>query len=90
MALALVLVAPLTAPPLHAEEGKKEPDWAKAFAKRDTNGDGKLSLMEFKTGLEDKALQTADARFKKLDTDGDGGLTLDEFKTRTPPPAKKA
>ena len=89
IALAFIGGASLAVPALRAEDVKKEPDWNKAFARRDGNGDGKLTLIEFKSGLKDKALETADARFKKLDTDGDGSLTLEEFKTRPQPPVKK-
>jgi Ca2+-binding EF-hand superfamily protein len=64
---------------------KKAPDPAKIFAKRDANGDGSLTLEEFKTGLKDKALEVADKRFKRLDSNGDSKLSLDEFKAGIKP-----
>ena len=68
-----------------ADGEKKRPDPEQIFKKRDANGDGSLSLEEFKTGMPEKALTRADARFKKLDTSGDGKLSLDEFKAGLPP-----
>jgi Ca2+-binding EF-hand superfamily protein len=59
-------------------DGKRDPE--KMFKKKDADGNGSLSLEEFKTGMPEKALPKADARFKKLDTNGDGQLSLDEFK----------
>lgn len=75
------------APALSAEGEKKAPNPEKVFAKKDANGDGSLTLDEFKTGLKDKALESADRRFKKMDGDGDGKLSLEEFKAGMP--AKK-
>lgn len=86
LATSLLLLLPafsVTAAEEKADE-KTAPDLAKMFAQRDANGDGSLSLDEFKAGLKDKALENADKKFKKLDTDGDGKLSLDEFKTRKP------
>jgi Ca2+-binding EF-hand superfamily protein len=82
------LVVLAFAPAVFAAEGKKAPDPAKIFARKDTNSDGSLTLDEFKAGLKDKALETADKRFKKIDTNGDGNVSLDEFKAGMP--AKKA
>jgi len=59
--------------------GGKRPDPARVFKKKDADGDGKLSLEEFKAGMPEKALTKADDRFKKLDTNGDGSLSLEEF-----------
>ena len=76
-------------PALAAEgEGKKAPNPEKAFAKKDANSDGSLSLDEFKAGLKDKALENAGKRFKMLDSNSDSKLSLDEFKAGMP--AKKS
>ena len=67
---------------LAAKEKKaagKQPNPAKVFSKKDADGDGKLSLDEFKSGMPERALTKADARFKKLDTNGDDSLSLEEF-----------
>jgi len=64
---------------------KKAPDPEKIFAKRDANGDGSLTLDEFKTGLKDKALESADKRFKRLDSNSDSKVSLDEFKAGMKP-----
>ena len=64
----------------------KAPDPQKIFSKKDANSDGFLTLEEFKTGLKDKPLETAEKRFKKSDTDGDGKLSFDEFKAGLPKP----
>ncbi len=50
------------------------------FAKRDANGDGQLSLDEFKAGMpEDKAARAGEI-FAKIDTNSDGALSKDEMK----------
>lgn len=64
----------------------KAPDPQKAFAKKDANSDGSLTLDEYKSGMKDKQLANADKRFKKIDTDGDGKLSFDEFKAGMPKP----
>ena len=51
------------------------------FKRLDTNGDGFLSLDEFKArpkAKEDPA--RAEAVFKKIDTNGDGKISLEELK----------
>ncbi len=63
-----------------ADAPKKDRDPAKFFQKKDANGDGFLTLEEFKTGMPEKAAAKAEGRFKKLDTSGDGKVSLDEFK----------
>ena len=54
------------------EKAKKKPDPAKMFEKKDANGDGSLTLDEFKKGMKEKQLEFAEKRFKRLDADGDG------------------
>ena len=52
-----------------------------AFKKIDTDGNGSLSLDEFKASPQGQKLaKKAEARFKKLDADSNGSLSLDEFK----------
>jgi Ca2+-binding EF-hand superfamily protein len=94
--LALVVTCCLLSATALAEKGekgekgqRKKPDAAKIFQKRDANGDGSLSLDEFKTGMPEKAVARADVRFKKLDTSGDGKLSLEEFKAGMQPRPKK-
>ena len=49
--------------------------------KFDTNGDGFLSLDEFKARpMAQKYPAAAEAIFKKIDTNGDGKVSLDEMK----------
>ena len=56
------------------------------FKKLDTNGDGVLSLDEFKAGpMAKKDLAKAEEIYKKMDTKGDGKVTLEEFKAHRPP-----
>ncbi len=62
------------------EKAKKKPDPAKMFEKKDADGDGALTLDEFKKGMKDKQLEGAEKRFKRLDADGDGKITLEEMK----------
>ena len=64
----------------------KAPDPQKAFARKDANSDGSLTLDEYKTGMKDKQLEKADKRFKKIDTNGDGKVSFDEFKAGMPKP----
>ena len=85
---AVSVVALVVAPAAFAAEGKKTPDPAKIFARKDTNSDGSLTLDEFKAGMKDNALDKADRRFKKIDSNSDGKLSLDEFKAGMP--AKKS
>jgi Ca2+-binding EF-hand superfamily protein len=67
---------------LHAATNRERAkrDSAEAFKKLDTNGDGKISLDEFKAGpMGKKDPAKAEEMFKKKDTDGDGFLSLEEF-----------
>lgn len=51
------------------------------FKKLDSNGDGGISLDEFKAGPRaQKDPSKAEERFKQLDTNGDGKLSLEELK----------
>jgi Ca2+-binding EF-hand superfamily protein len=70
---------------LAADGERKRPDPEQIFKKKDANGDGALSLEEYKAGMPEKALTRADERFKKLDSSGDGKLSLDEFKAGMKP-----
>jgi hypothetical protein len=47
------------------------------FDRRDTNGDGTLSRVEFLASQPDA--DSGSARFMKMDRDGDGSLSRDEF-----------
>lgn len=76
-AVAVALLCPLD---VSVAEEKKAPDPEKIFKRKDANGDGMLTLDEFKTGLKDKPLEMAEKRFGKMDSNGDGKLSLDEFK----------
>ena len=62
------------------EKARKKPDPAKMFEKKDADGDGALTLDEFKKGMKDKQLENAEKRFQRLDADGDGKVTLEEMK----------
>jgi len=63
-----------------AEEGAKKGKGKDAFAKMDTNSDGKLSEEEFTAGKSDKALENAKKKFATLDADKDGSVTKEEMK----------
>jgi len=75
--LSFVLVASLSTPAM--AEGPKDHKGEKhedAFKKADANGDGKLSLDEFKTLVK----KDAEVKFAAADTDKDGFVTPAEFK----------
>jgi len=66
-------------------KGERPPPEA-IFKKLDTNGDGAISLEEFKASPRGKMDPTkAEEIFKKIDTNGDGSLSLEEFKAHKPP-----
>jgi hypothetical protein len=63
-------------------EGKKgPPDPEKAFARKDADKNGTLTLDEFKAGMKEPRVAKAPEQFKKLDANGDGKVTLNEFKS---------
>ena len=49
------------------------------FTQADSNGDGKLTLDEYKNLRTLIAEKRTEARFQKLDTAGTGAVTLDEM-----------
>jgi len=59
------------------EGDKPKQDPAAMFAKKDKNGDGKVSKDEFLAGAKDAA--KAEAAFTAKDKDKDGFLTKEEF-----------
>jgi hypothetical protein len=64
----------------------KHPKAEQVFKKIDTNGDGSLSLEEFKAGPRaQKNPEKAEQIFKKMDADSSGGVSLEEFKNFRPP-----
>jgi len=75
--LVAVAAMPVVATPV---QDKKAPDPEKTFKRKDTDGDGFLSITEFKAKLKDKQLENADKRFARLDTNADKKVSLDEFK----------
>ena len=73
----VVSVIMLTA---HASAAEKTLDSDKAFQQRDKDGDGFLSLEEFKAVMKDDAVkEKAGKWFAARDKDGDGKLSAAEF-----------
>ena len=72
----------LFANPISAQEKdkKKKRDPEAIFKKLDKDGNGKLTLEEFKGKRTGEKAEAAEKRFKRLDKDGDGSVTLEEFK----------
>lgn len=77
-ALVLGLVSPLAAAD-KPEKPKQQQDPEAVFKRLDKDGNGSLTLEEFR-GKRDPV--KAEAAFKRLDKDGNGVLSLDEFKNR--------
>ncbi|MGL4400536.1 MAG: EF-hand domain-containing protein, partial [Luteolibacter sp.] len=70
-------------------EKPKAPNPEKMFKKLDTDGNGSLSLEEFKAsprGQKDPA--KAEEAYKKMDADSKDGVSLEEFKAAAPAPGK--
>lgn len=62
--------------------GHHHPSPEEIIKRLDTDGDGTLSLDEFKAGkLAQKNPERAEDHFKKVDADGNGFVTPDELKT---------
>ena len=79
LTLSLVGLAALPLWAAEKEKPAKPRDPAKIFSRRDADGDGKLTLDEFKAGMKEPAVAKADQRFKKIDADGNGTVSLKEF-----------
>ena len=70
------------------KEEPKRPSPEEAFKKMDTNGDGQISLDEFKASMAERAksrgrempADMVEKRFKAMDTDANGTVSLEEFK----------
>lgn len=78
--LALALIAAMFSPGILFAQDKKKPDPEAQFKKLDKDGDGKVSLAEFKGKRTGDKATKAEEQFKKRDKDSDGFLTLEEFK----------
>lgn len=76
---AIALAFGLCAPAFAADEKPKATP-EEAFKKADKDGDGKVSLAEFKGKKEGDKATKAETAFKAKDKDSDGFLSLEEFK----------
>jgi Ca2+-binding EF-hand superfamily protein len=76
--LVMAVLLGLCIPVLAQQKKGGNPD--EAFKKMDKDGDGKLSLAEFKGKREGDKATKAEATFKAKDKDADGFLSLEEFK----------
>ena len=87
MGAMLLLPAQLFAqgPPRPAE---MEAERAALFAQADTDGNGTLSLDEFKTFESLVRDKMTEHHFKHLDANGDGAVTLEELQADRPGPGR--
>ena len=85
MGTVLTLAAPLFAqsPPCPAEIDAERDA---LFAQADADGNGTLSLAEFKTFESLMRDKMTEHQFNRLDTTGDGVVSLDELKAGRPGP----
>src|SRR5438552_4150710 len=74
--VAFILTCGMCLPALAQDNKAKLEEY---FKKLDKDGDGKLTLAEFKGKAEGDQAAKAEARFKKMDTNSDGSLSLAEF-----------
>jgi len=75
--LSVLIAASLSTTVMAGDKGAPKGEKQDMFKKADANGDGKLSLEEFKTIC---TKGDAEAKFTAADTDKDGFLTKEEFK----------
>jgi Ca2+-binding EF-hand superfamily protein len=74
-------ICTLAATAAEAKKGAPKADPETYFKKLDKDGDGCVTLEEFKaSGSAKKDPAKAEEAFKKKDKNGDGKLSLDEFK----------
>ncbi|MFZ4763843.1 MAG: EF-hand domain-containing protein [Roseimicrobium sp.] len=81
---ALLVCATVASAQADPKKEKPKADPAVVFAKKDKNGDGKLSKEEFTAGAKDAA--KAETQFTNKDKDKDGSVSKEEF---TAAPKKK-
>ncbi len=67
--------------PAYAAKGDK-PSPEERFKKLDSDGNGKLSLDEYKGKKTGEKAEAAEKAFKARDKDSDGTLSLDEFSAK--------
>ena len=77
--LLFAFTAGVFATPVAAQDEKKGDPEAR-FKRLDKDGDGKLTLEEFKGNRTGEKAEQAEKQFKRIDKDGDSKLTLDEYK----------
>ena len=58
------------------------PPFGDMFEKKDADKDGKLTLVEFKSGMPEERAAKADEYFKKIDANSDGAIDKEEMKKR--------